>query len=538
MSRKPFSSVDNAWWRMDDPTNLMMITGVMVFGAPVDFERLKTTLERGLLRFDRFRQRIVQPEHPGATPYWDEGPGLDLDKHVKRISLAPPADQAALQDVASELASTRLDLTRPPWQFHLVEEYAGGSALICRLHHCIGDGIALVHVLLSLANTEPDAPLPDPLPDDLIKRKRARLWKPLRRVRSAVRNSYRVKRTLVREGAATLRHPSRLQGMAWYATRATTAFGRLVLRWPDPKSVFKGELGASKRASWSDPIPLDDVKFVGRAMGGTVNDVLLTATTGGLRRYLEDRGEQVDVVDFRAIVPVNLRPPGLEFELGNRFGLVFLSLPVGITDTTDRLAEVKRRMDGLKGSLEAPVAYGIVNLIGMATPQLQDVVVSVFGTKATAVMTNVIGPRERLYLAGAPLESLMFWVPQAARLGMGVSILSYAGEVRLGVMTDEGLVPDPGAIIDGFHAEFTELLRLAQETAMTPSAKAMTSMLDGALETLDVILAEGAEAAAPVPDAAPEYCRSLTKAGQPCRNRPLHGSSFCHWHQEAAIGEE
>ena len=536
MSKRPFSHVDNAWWRMDEPTNLMMITGVMVFGTRMDFQRLRTTIEQGLLRFDRFRERAFQSDRRCAGRYWEEDPCFDLDHHLKRLALAPPADRAALQDVASELASTPLDPTRPLWQFHLVEDFGEGSALVCRLHHCIGDGLALVHVLLSLTDTDPDAPPPGVLPDELPEGKGPRLGLPLRRAWPAVKTGYRVKRTLVREGVATLRDPSRIRGMAWQGTRAAAAAGRLVFRWPDPETALKGELGTSKRAVWSDPIDLSDAKLVGRAMGGTVNDVLLTATTGGLRKYLEGRGEPVDFVDFRAIVPVNLRPLGTEAELGNRFGMVFLSLPVGIADAVDRLGEMKRRMDGLKGSLEAPVSYGIVNLMGMVPPDLQDVMVGVFGAKATAVMTNVVGPKERLHLSGAPLESLMFWVPQAARLGMGVSILSYAGEVRLGIMTDEGLVPDPETILDGFHAEFAELLDIARKKLATPGVERMATMLDGALETLDALLANASAPPAPETGEEPEHCQSLTQAGRPCKNRPVQGSRYCRWHQPADDG--
>jgi hypothetical protein len=216
--------------------------------------------------------------------------------------------------------------------------------------------------------------------------------------------------------------------------------------------------------------------------------------------------------------------------------MVFLSLPVGIPDTVARLGEMKRRMDGLKSSLEAPVSYGILNLMGMVPPDLQDAMVGVFGAKATAVMTNVIGPEERLYLAGAPLESLMFWVPQAGRLGMGVSILSYAGEVRLGIMTDEGLVPDPETILDGFHSEFAELLDVARKKAATPGVERMTSMLDDALETLDALLANAAAASPPEPGEDSERCQSLTKAGRPCRNRPAQGSRYCRWHQPPGGG--
>jgi WS/DGAT/MGAT family acyltransferase len=303
--------------------------------------------------------------------------------------------------------------------------------------------------------------------------------------------------------------------------------GRLALLWPDPKTPFKGELGVPKRAAWSAPLALQEVKAIGRAVGGSVNDVLLTAATGALRRYMQGLGEPVDGLNFRGVVPVNLRPADVEPDLGNKFGLVFLSLPVGIADPLERLLELKRRMDKIKGSPEAILIFGLLNFAGGAPVEVQDALVNIFGTKATGVMTNVPGPRQQLYLAGAPLDTIMFWVPQSGHLGLGVSIISYAGQVWLGVATDQGLVPDPEAIIAGFHVEFDELLKIAaageapgpvQEDAI----EAMVAMLKDATQKVDALLDE---------EKAPDYCQALTKAGQPCKNHPLPGSSFCRVHQ-------
>jgi hypothetical protein len=140
---------------------------------------------------------------------------------------------------------------------------------------------------------------------------------------------------------------------------------------------------------------------------------------------------------------------------------VFLSLPIGADDPLDRLFDLKERMEAIKGSPEAMITFGILGTMGLVPSQLQDVGVSIFGAKATAVMTNVPGPRQTIYMAGAPLREIMFWVPQSGRLGLGVSILSYAGRVTLGIATDAALVPDPDQIIAAFHAEFELLRRLA-----------------------------------------------------------------------------
>jgi diacylglycerol O-acyltransferase len=194
-------------------------------------------------------------------------------------------------------------------------------------------------------------------------------------------------------------------------------------------------------------------------LGATINDVLLSGVTGALRRYILSRGEEVgDALDIRAIVPVNLRPEDAKEKLGNSFGLVFLALPVGVEDRIERLHELKRRMDVIKGSTEAIVTYAVLNAVGSASASVESLAVQFFGSKATAVMTNVPGPPKELFLAGKAMRSVMVWVPQSARLGLGVSILSYAGQVRLGVATDAGLVPDPGSIIDAFHDEMEAML--------------------------------------------------------------------------------
>jgi len=171
------------------------------------------------------------------------------------------------------------------------------------------------------------------------------------------------------------------------------------------------------------------------------------------------------------VLPVNLRPDDEVELLGNRFGLVFLALPVGISDRGERLRVLKERMDAIKDSAEAVVTYAILDVIGMTTPAVETQAVRFFGSKATAVMTNVPGPRQTLYLAGAPVRSLMFWVPQSARLGLGVSIISYAGEVRIGVVTDSGLVPDPDAIVAGFHEELRAMMSAPEEFQAAPAAR-------------------------------------------------------------------
>jgi WS/DGAT/MGAT family acyltransferase len=440
------SNIDTAWLRMEEPTNLMMVTGMLVFDQPLNFARLRQTIEQRLLIFDRFQQHIV---YIGGAPHWQADPHFTISAHLHRIALPAPHDQSTLQELVSTLMSTPLDLSKSPWQFHLIEHYGAGCVLLARLHHCIADGIALMRVLLALtdATAEPPAQAHDSR-------------SPAAEPSAAANTSVRAADTLFGQGIAALLEPTGRAEAAEFGARSVLALSRLLLMSPDPQTLLKGPLGVSKRAAWSAAIALDDVKAIGRAAGGTINDVLLAAVTGALRRYLQGRGAPVDGLEIRAAVPVNLRSPNEPPTLGNHFGLIFVSLPVGADDPLDRLYDLKQRMAALKDSPEALVTFGALHGIGLMPSQLQEAGISLFGSKATAIMTNVPGPRETIYLAGAPLRELMFWVPQSGRLGLGVSILSYAGQVRLAVATDAKLISDPDAIIDAFQAEFELLGRL------------------------------------------------------------------------------
>lgn len=457
--REPLSSVDFAWLRMDDPTNLMHINGVLVLERPIELDELRAVIEKRLGAIPRFRNRVVVPKR--GKPYWEPDPAFDIANHVPRMVLPDPGDDAELRAAIESVISTQFDFDHSPWSFRLIDNYRGGSVVLGRLHHCMGDGVALMLVLLSLTDRTPDA-------DPLIRNPFLSLYRPpgeeggldLATIR-------RLAEEIMPEGMRLLLNPAEAfrSVKGWLkGPVATGHLGRLVLRPADPPTVFKGPLGVPKRVAWSESLPLEEVKAVGKALGGTINDVLLSAMTGGLRRYLQRYGDPPNDLNFRAAMPVNLRTMESMHQLGNQFGLIFLSLPVGIVDPLKRLAELSRRARSLKRSLEPIVVFRILDTLGIVPYGIQKLVVSIFATKATAVMTNVPGPNRTLYLAGRPIQDLFFWVPQAGRVGIGISICSYAGGVRMGVGTDAGLVPDPENIVAGFHEEFEAMRRLAGRT--------------------------------------------------------------------------
>jgi diacylglycerol O-acyltransferase len=460
MSRERLSNIDTLMLRVEDPVQPNVGTGVMIFGAPIDVEWLKATIEVRLLRFDRFRQRVQKPLLPFGYLYWEDDPDFDLGYHFQEAILPPPGDQAALQELISLLASIPLDLDRPLWQLHLVKTYGPGCALVWRVHHSLSDGVALMHVLLALADSDPEAPPPFVMP-------RYRPQASTRSWRSRLGSTRRSATRLGGKGLALLADLPRAAEVARQSKDAAVALRDLLLSAPDSDTALRGKRGEPKRAAWSAPIPLADIKSIGRLLEGTVNDVLLTALTGALGRYLTDRGNSLFDVNVHALVPISFRPKGSEEELGNRIGIVFLSLPVDIADPVDRLRELKRRMDEQKHSLEAPLVYAAMKTFGRAPSGLVKPLVDHLCAHATVVVTNVKGPQEPLYLAGAPLEAFMIWIPRFGGIGVGVSILSYAGEVRVGAISDRDVVSDPETLIAGFQAEFEALLALALEEKLS-----------------------------------------------------------------------
>ena len=507
-TKRPLSPVDTAWFRMDEPTNLMMITGIFTFENPISFEELKSILEQRMLHYRRFRQLVIQPKLTLLPPYWQDDPNFNLDAHVHRIALPSPGNQIALQELVNDFMSMPLDYSKPLWQFHLVENFQAGSALICRLHHSIGDGIVLMRVLLSLTDDIPEAIWVDNEDNKSGSYSRDSVTPNGNPFKIGMTRARNLAKSLIKTSRSTLTDPDRASSALKLGTESSLALANLLMLQPDPPTIFKGKLGVRKRCAWSQPIPLADVKSIGSVTGGTVNDILLTATTGALARYLRTRGEPTAGLNLRATVPVNLRPADEELKLGNAFGLVFLSLPVGIEDPLERLRELKSRMDKIKGTPEAIVTYGILNAIGVATIQIEDIVVNMFGEKATAVMTNVPGPRETRYFAGQPIKDIMFWVPQSGRLGLGVSIISYAGQVLVGIASDAGLTPDPESIVEAFHREFDDMMELVYV-----ARKADQEMAKRTNQTADS-----------------ERCQALTKSGKQCKNMPLAGLAYCHIH--------
>ncbi len=452
------SPVDTAWLRMDRPNNLMQILGVMLFDGELDMHQLRQAVQERMLAHARFRQRVRRD----ATGYWwVDDPDFDLDNHVRRAALPGKADQAELQRFVAELASQPLNPGRPLWEFHVVDTRMGGQALVSRFHHCIADGIALVSVIMSLADGAAPRALPAPSGvaahhshDDMLWNL---VWQPVTR---AAELSLRASSALWSRYWRWMANPLQAVELARTGTGMTAEAAKLLLMPDDSDTRFKGTPGLDKRVAWSEPIALPHVKAVGRVLDSSVNDLLLSSVAGALRAYLAERGDPTDDIEIRAMVPVNLRQAGDAGKLGNRFGMVTLELPAGVANPLARLYETRRRMQAMKHSYQPALTLSILGLAGMGPKLVQEQLLDFLASKATAVMTNVPGPQQALHIAGARLRQPFFWVPQSGSIGMGVSILSYDSQVQFGLITDRKMVPDPERIVHRFVEEFQKLMML------------------------------------------------------------------------------
>jgi WS/DGAT/MGAT family acyltransferase len=465
------SRVDTAWLRMDNDVNLMMIVGVWLLTPAISVDALRERVQDKLLKYGRFRQRAVA-DAMGAT--WVEDEAFDIHEHVKveQLHRAPgQTEREALQQRCGELAMTPLDPERPLWQFQLIEDYEGGSALIARVHHCIADGIALISVMLSITDGGNDPPQ---------RRKKQReteeggdgdwlsdaVLKPLSDITTKAIGMYSGG---VAKSIDMLANPQQpLLGsidMARSGLQVVNDVAAMALMTDDSSTRLKGQPDGQKRVAWGEPLPLDRVKAIGKALGCSINDVLLSCVAGAIGRYLSDQGDDPAGKEIRAMVPVNLRPLEKAWQLGNRFGLAPLVLPIGISNPVERVYAVRARMAELKGSYQPLLAFAVLSVAGLFVKPVQDAVLGLFAKKATAVMTNVPGPAKPLKFLGSTLRQTMFWVPASGNIGVGVSILSYGGGVQFGLITDHALCPHPQDIIDRFEPEFERLVTL---TMMLP----------------------------------------------------------------------
>lgn len=435
---KPYgalSLVDNSWFNMERPTNLMMVTGVLFFEELLSLPDIKQTVSERLLSMPRFRQKV---KHLGRHASWLDDDQFNLDDHISEYYLSGSGDPLgsgdaiAFQNHVNELSSQPLDFNMPLWHIELVQSSSGKSAAIFRIHHCIGDGIALIRVLLSLTDNTPTA-----------------------------KSNTKAKSTLNPQPRTPPPKPSNNDNSAqttpaqefWHQVVGFAAAIKKGVMLPDAHTSLKNPLTGKRVTAWSEPVSVEKVRSLAHLHGAKINDIVLATTAGAIRHYLRSQGEEVDGIVLRVLVPINLRPLDGPLELGNKVGFVYLPLPVDLEDPVARLKAVKQTMDEIKGGQEAVLSYLFLTVIGTLPNNMQHFVIDTFNKNATSTMTNVPGPKETLYLAHHKISNMMFFGPQSGTMGVGISVLSYDGKITLGINADANLVKAPEKFSSFFKHE-------------------------------------------------------------------------------------
>lgn len=433
------SPVDAAWLAMDRPGHSATITALLrVEGlTPACFRRF---LENHWLGRRRFRE---MPVRHGTTWRWERDPTFSLRHHAHIIMT--PFSEDGLQEWVSARLNEPLPDYRPRWCFWLLPQAEGGAALVLRIHHCYADGLSLIQLFESLTTRLPDHPTPPPPLDQTDRAARHCLdagWQWLQD---------RIELTETQRLQAS--HPNRAAAgqLAQTGLRLVNELSQYLLSPEDSDTALRPDLLGRRACRWSESISLERFRDLAEATGCTINDVLLSCVASAVRRHLVRHDGDVDLeeallhaavpVDIRGLLPEEARPG--KGELGNLFGTVFVPLPVDADRPLERLYRIKHETRRLKHSWQPGISWGLMCSAGLLPKGWQQPLSDLFARKASAVVSNVAGTRETRYLAGCRVTDQMFWVPQAGDIGLGVSIVSYAGRVRFGVVADEAVLAEP-----------------------------------------------------------------------------------------------
>jgi hypothetical protein len=434
----------DAIWLQDAANNRMVVNALLVTDR-MDLDALRQIVNERVVelgqrrpRYPRFTWKLVAR---GKRWYWQPDAEFRIERHVRLAHAERLRSRKELERFVEAEVQLPLPTDRPPWSLQLLPDVGEGrSGLLFRSHHCMADGLALCAILLSL--TDP-AELP-----------------------SGVRTVTRAERRTAR---------GRLLAVLGAVLAAPWVLGRKLLARADRSAAHGPELSGYKHVAWSQPLALERVKRLKDARHATVNDVLLTVVAGGFRRYLTERSD-ADVERVRAVVPVNLRGvvDGSLLEMGNRFAAALVDLPAQSMVASERLGLVRRQMAALKRSSEPLVMYGTgLLLLKLLPASWSRRLIDFLAAKCSCVLTNVPGPSVPVEIAGRRVHGLMFWVPQRATVGIGISLISYADTLWVGVIADDVVVPEPQWMIDAFEQELRalEAETEAQESKAAPSGR-------------------------------------------------------------------
>jgi diacylglycerol O-acyltransferase / wax synthase len=459
------SPLDASFLHIEDDVNLMHIGSVGIFeGPPPAFEELRSMLAGKVPLVPRYRQRIREIPLTLGRPVWVEDPHFSLDYHLRHTALPSPGGEEELRNLVGRVMAQRLDLTKPLWEWWMVEGLEDDNwALISKAHHALVDGVSGTDLLAVALEPSPDgsAPAPDH-------------WQPepepsaLRLVAGTMGDYLASPREQLRAVRSWGRAPKRLAMQVAGSVKGLASMSSLVRT--RGESTLLGPIGPHRSYAWAQTT-LEDIKTVRTTLGGSVNDVVLAAVSGGYRQLLLAHGEEVDGRTVRTLVPVSVRKENEQGSYNNRVSAIFAELPVGVEDPVERLNAVRVQMDRLKTSGQAVAAETLTSLSGFAPPLLLAVGTRIafrtahrlHRTPIETVTTNVPGPQQPLYACGRQMLTAFPYVPLASPVRVGTAIFSYNGNLAFGVTGDRDSVKDVDILARGIEAGVIDLLEAAAE---------------------------------------------------------------------------
>jgi diacylglycerol O-acyltransferase len=448
---KPLQRIDHIMWDAESPNSLATIAGILVFKKKLDKEKLLELIGKRLMRFERFQKKVIITN---GHPMWHLDDEFHLPSHIHHIALPGKGGHKELQACISDLISQPLNYNKPLWDMHLIDNYNKGSVLLCRVHHALGDGMALVRVIFSLTGTSAKDSLSVPASD--IRTKPKKLREELESILGTGMDLYHDARELIS-------NPALLADTLQNNWKTVKELGELVLGKPVTGSMYKGKLGLSKKAAWTEPLSLDTFKALSKYHKVKINDILLALVAGAIRKHLQAHGQKT-TEGLKIVIPINLRK-GTEIKsMHNEFGWLSLDLPIHLSGFKARLTEIRKKTATMKPSAAPLLLNGLIHLAADYTPVVaKQVFMEYMGNHIAGAITNVPGPDHPIYLAGEKVEDLVFWIPHTVILGIGISLMSYNGKVYMGIVTDEGLVSDPDMVVDAFTAELNQQEKLLRQ---------------------------------------------------------------------------
>jgi WS/DGAT/MGAT family acyltransferase len=435
------TALDSSFLHLEDGGAHMHVAAVMTFDGPAPaYDDLLEAIESRLHLVPRYRQRLAFVPLGQGRPRWVDDPHFNAAYHIRHTALPAPGSDEELKRLAARVFGQRLDRSKPLWEIWLVEGLDDGRfAILSKTHHALVDGVSGVDIVSVLFDTSPDpapaAPpssawLPRPLPTGtelLAEALLERTTVPAEAVRG-VRALTRAPRQVAERLAG---------GIAGLGSMAAAGLN------PAPRSPLNVGIGPHRRYTWVDA-DLGRFKAIKSALGGTVNDVVLTSVALALGRWMRGRGEDTEGVVLRAMVPVSVRAEAEQGALGNRVATMWAPLPVGVRDPRDCFAEVHAAMKGLKESGQAVGAETLTQLADFAPPTIMSQAARLQARQRffNLVVTNVPGPQVDLYLLGRRMRALYPVVPLALKQALGIAIMSYNGRLGFGLLGDFDALPD------------------------------------------------------------------------------------------------